>query len=116
VLGHGAHRRQLGRAHFWRSRLPRLHDVGEVDPLIAATVTVLRRVGLAAGYLTDSTHALVIVRPHKHRGLPVTRARRLRAGEPTLIEQRASTCAAWLRVADAGRLNEMDLAAVRIRS
>lgn len=75
-MSHVAHRRELAAVSAIGSRVL-VHNVGEVDPLITATVTVLSRVGLGAwDWLTSSTHSRRVVGgPDEHRRFTVTRAR-----------------------------------------
>lgn len=75
-MSHVAHRRELAAVSAIGSRVL-VHNVGEVDPLITATVTVLSRVGLGAwDWLTSTTHSWRIVGgSHEHRWFAMTRAR-----------------------------------------
>lgn len=111
MLRHRVHWSELGGAVLGPSRTW-LHDVREVDPLIAsATVTVLSGVGLSARYLADAAHALRMVLPHQHWRLAVPRVRRLRAGKSACVEERAST-ARGLCIANTWSLDQVDLPAV----
>ena len=82
-----------------------MHDVGEVDPLVAISVTVLRRVRCRARHLADSD-PLRVVRADEHRRLPVASARGLRADRRSVQVSRL----AWLRPWAHARLDYVDVA------
>lgn len=79
-----------------------VHDVREVHPLVAVSVSVLGRVGLRAGYLAH-TEPLRVVGAYQHRRFAVARRTGLRA-EATCVHGGA---AAGLGVADT-RLHDVD--------
>ena len=73
-----------------------MHDICEVHPLVAVSVSVLGRVGLRAGYLAH-TEPLGVVSTYQHRGFAVASRAGLRA-EATCVHGGA---ASGLGVADA---------------
>jgi len=103
-MSHVAHRCELTSVSAIGSRVL-VHNIGEVDPLITATVTILSWVGLGAwDWLTaGTTHSRRIVGgPHEHRWFAMSRARRLRSDH-------ACSTMAWGCITYSRLLNQMDL-------
>ena len=80
-----------------------MHDVGEVYPLVATTVTVLSGIWLSTRSLTNAAHPLLVVSTHKHWWFAMTGARRLGANAASV----QVSSLRGLRIAYTRRLNDV---------